>query len=50
VNDRGDKNQESRGRVDDSLRELSNAAEQLLGALVDLLDDVRRALQRRRPD
>jgi hypothetical protein len=51
VNDRGDDGQGSRGdRVDDSIRDLSNAAEQLLGAIVDLLDDLRRALQGKRPE
>ncbi|MFI5048581.1 MAG: hypothetical protein ACHQEA_01800 [Gaiellales bacterium] len=44
-----DNRSQSRG-LDDSLRDLSNAAAELLGALVDLLDDARRALQSRRSD
>ena len=51
MNDRHDDDHRSRSRgLDDSVRDLSNVAAQLLGALVDLLDDARRALQGRRPD
>jgi hypothetical protein len=51
MNDRHDDDRRSRSRgLDDSVRDLSNVAAQLLGALVDLLDDARRALQDRRPD
>ena len=51
MNGRHDDDRRSRSRgLDDSVRDLSNAAAQLLGALVDLLDDARRALQGRRPD
>ena len=51
MNDRHDDDRRSQSRgLDDSVRDLSNVAAQLLGALVDLLDDARRALQDRRPD
>jgi hypothetical protein len=51
MNDRHDDDRRSQSRgLDDSVRDLSNVAAQLLGALVDLLDDARRALQGRRPD
>jgi len=46
-----DDNRGSRSRgLDDSIRDLGNVAAELLGALVDLLDDARRALQGKRPD
>jgi hypothetical protein len=44
-----DRNARDRG-LDGAITDLGNAAASLLGALVDLLDDVRRALQRDRSD
>jgi hypothetical protein len=44
-----DRNARDRG-LDGAITDLGNAAASLLGALVDLLDDVRRALQRGRSD
>jgi hypothetical protein len=44
-----DRSSRDRG-LDGAITDLGNAAASLLGAIVDLLDEVKQALQRRRSD